>query len=73
MGIDNGVAVITRNDGNYFDVVRDIADEVIHFVKLNGKAQKTIADKARTIANKALWQEFFDYYLEAYDKALIHK
>ena len=70
VGIDNGVAVITRNDGNYFDVVRDIADEVIHFVELNGKAQKTIADKARTIADKALWQEFFDYYLEAYDKAL---
>ena len=73
VGIDNGVAVITRNDGNYFDVVRDIADEVIHFVELKGKAQKTIADKARTIADKALWQEFFDYYLEAYDKALIHK
>ena len=51
-------------------MVRNIADEVIHFVKLNGKAQKTIADKARTIADKALWQEFFDYYLEAYDKAL---
>ncbi|MDR2684262.1 MAG: glycogen/starch synthase [Prevotellaceae bacterium] len=69
-GIENGVAVIERNDHNYFDVMHKIADEIINFSQKNLEERKKIAKLAQSITKNAHWNKFFEYYKEAYDKAL---
>ncbi|MDR1543080.1 MAG: glycogen/starch synthase [Prevotellaceae bacterium] len=69
-GIDNGVAVIERNDHNYFDVMHKIADEILKFVQKSPDERKKIAKLAQNITKNAHWNKFFEYYKKAYEKAL---
>jgi glycosyltransferase involved in cell wall biosynthesis len=68
--IDNGIAVIERNDHNYFDVMNNIAEQIIVFVGKTEDERKKIAKQAREIAQKAHWNNFFDYYLKAFEIAV---
>ena len=71
--IENGIAVIDRNDHNYFDVVENIVNETVTFISSSLSIKKQIGKKAREIAQKALWSKFFDYYLKAYQIAFKNK
>lgn len=70
VGINNGIAVINRTDGNYFEVVQNITNEVVFFSQKNKDEKLIVAKQAKTITDNALWEKFFDHYLEAYDFAL---
>ena len=68
--IDKGVAVIARTDSNYHDVVENVAQTIYAYLLMD-TAQKTAARKAAvSIAKKADWQSFFQYYRKAYTIAL---
>ena len=69
IGINNGIAVVNRTDGNYFEVVQNIANEVICFSKKSDEEKLIVSKRAKAITDKALWENFFDKYLEAYDFA----
>ncbi|MEG1728041.1 MAG: glycogen/starch synthase [Bacteroidaceae bacterium] len=68
--LKNGVCVIHRTDSNYFDVAETIKKAVIEFVLLPKKEVQTIRQHAAQIAQKALWNQFINYYHQAYSHAL---
>ena len=64
--ITNGIAVIERNDHNYFDAMNIVAEQIFIFTEKSEKERREISKKAQKISQKALWNNFFDYYLKAY-------
>ena len=71
--ISNGIAVIERNDHNYFDVINSVAEQIITFSEKTETERKKIAKQAQQISQKALWNNFFDYYLKAFKIAFDKK
>ena len=71
--INNGIAVVERNDHNYFEATASVAEQIIAFAEKSAVEHKTIAQKAQKIAQKAHWNNFFDYYLKAYKIAFEKK
>lgn len=68
--LEDGVRVIHRTDGNYFDVARDICECAETLLKLAPKDREPLRRKAARIADKAQWKHFINHYYEAYDFAL---
>ena len=68
--IDDGVEVINRNDYNFNAVVDEVVNAIAKFSSLDSKKQETIRKKAAKLSEKALWKNFINYYLDAYDIAL---
>ena len=66
----DGVEVIERTDYNYDAVADRIAHEIQGYAALTTKQADTARKAAATLARKALWENFFQYYLKAYDFAL---
>ncbi len=68
--ITNGVAVIHRTDSNYFAV----ADEIQENIKKLANMKKTEFDatkkKAVALAKKCSWNDFIQYYEDAFNIAL---
>lgn len=62
--------VIKRNDTNHLEVIDDIAEAITFFTELNTDEKSAINEKAFEISQKALWENLYDFYLEAYSKAL---
>jgi hypothetical protein len=71
--IDQGVAVIPRNDSNYNDVVSELVRQLEQFSALTPVQVQSARKKAATIAKKALWEHFIEYYDKAYTIALSKK
>lgn len=71
--IDQGVAVIPRNDSNYDDVVSELVRQVEQFAALTPVQVQSARKKAAAIAEKALWEHFIEYYDKAYTIALSKK
>lgn len=69
-GINDGVEVIHRSDYNYFEVADGIAETISYFSSKSESEIKEIRKNAATVAEKALWKHFIQYYFEAYDIAL---
>lgn len=65
-GIDEGVAVIERTDFNYFEVADIICDQILSLTHKDNKEIKEIRQKCQTLAAKAEWSKFIDYYLKAF-------
>ncbi len=65
-----GVDVIERNDENYGRVVRRICDDLLELASLKPAKSKAVRRAAFATAEKAQWKSFFEYYREAYSKAL---
>lgn len=68
--LKDGVSVIHRTDYNYSEVADAIRDSITEFSHLSDTEIKKIREKAASIAEKALWKHFIQYYYEAYDVAL---
>ena len=66
----DAVAVVSRSDSNYEQVVGDIADLVLRFAEVPHTEVKAIRQEARRVAARAGWHNFIKYYNQAYDKAL---
>ena len=71
--IDQGVAVIPRNDSNYNEVVRQVVQQTELFTSLTPSDTQKTRNRARKIAEKALWKHFIEYYDKAYTIALSKK
>ena len=68
--ITDGVKVIHRTDYNYSEVADSIKDTVAAFSAMSQKQVDECRKHAEALSKKALWQEFIQYYYEAYDIAL---
>ncbi|SEA02841.1 Glycosyltransferase involved in cell wall bisynthesis [Porphyromonadaceae bacterium KH3R12] len=69
-GINDGIEVIYRNDGNYTEVAEEIA-ALVHELSLKSNEQvKILKQSAAALADMADWAHFIRYYEEAYRKAL---
>ncbi|NDW12654.1 glycosyltransferase [Bacteroides sp. 214] len=66
----DGVEVLHRSDNNYVDVADGIKDTLLQFAACSEQEVKEIRRNAATIAEKALWKHFIQYYYKAYDIAL---
>jgi glycosyltransferase involved in cell wall biosynthesis len=68
--IDQGVAVLPRNDSNYHEVVGGIVEIILTYLTMKPKQIAATREAAATLAHMADWKHFFCYYREAYDIAL---
>ena len=69
-GIDEGVAVIPRDDENYFQVVEKIANLVEDFAEKSPGQVDAIRQNARELAALLEWDNLIKNYYKAYDIAL---
>ena len=70
--ISDGVEVLHRSDYNYSEVAHGIKDTVLAFSAQSADEVSAMRKRAASVAEKALWKHFIQYYYEAYDVAL-HK
>ncbi|MDR3127644.1 MAG: glycogen/starch synthase [Tannerellaceae bacterium] len=68
--VDEGVAVVKRTDGNYFEAAQNIADQVLRLASKNQKQLSDIRYRCKMLAATATWQVFIGRYLDAYRIAL---
>lgn len=66
----SGVVVIPRNDSNYHDVVESLADAMLSMSKASPETLASDSAIARETADKAEWNNFITYYVEAFRMAL---
>lgn len=66
----SGVVVIPRNDSNYHDVVTSLANTMYDMSKAAPEIVVTASAAARETADKAEWNYFITYYVEAFRIAL---
>jgi len=69
----DGVKVIHRTDGNYWQVAEDVKNVTVQFAGFNEVQVTEVRKASAALAEKALWKHFIKYYLEAYDCALRHR
>ena len=69
-GIDDGVAVLYRNDVNGAEVAMEIADVIRYFSGLNEKQIEKIRSNAYEISRSVAWDKLIKYYYQAYEVAL---
>lgn len=68
--LKDGVCVIHRTDGNFFEVAEEMCDVVKKMLTLSAKERTDVRGKATKLADKAQWKHFIKYYYQAYDFAL---
>ena len=68
--IFDGVAVVSRNDSNYQEVVAHVAEQISRLAEMPVPEVKILRQEARKIAVKAEWRNFIKYYNSAFDFAL---
>lgn len=66
----DGVRVIPRSDGNFYEVAADMCETVKEMLSLDSKARITVRNNATKLADKAQWKHFIKYYYQAYDFAI---
>lgn len=66
----DGVGVVLRGDSNFTDVSEHIAEQIEQYVAADKSVWNSAKKAARSIAKKAQWSHFFQYYRNAYDIAL---
>jgi glycosyltransferase involved in cell wall biosynthesis len=69
-GIEDGVAVIDRNDHNQGEVAQSIANLIATYSNKTDAERTQVAEQARKLSKKAHWSEFIESYHQAYDFAL---
>jgi len=68
--IGKGVGIIHRSDYNSYEVAVQIAQMIRDFADADDSTIVSIRKKAASIARKALWKNFIQYYEQAYTIAL---
>lgn len=66
----SGVEVIPRGDSNYCDVVNALANDMRTLANATDEYRERASKAARDTADKAEWNYFITYYIEAFRKAL---
>lgn len=68
--LKDGVCVIHRTDGNFYEVAQKMCAVVHEMFLLTTKERTEVRNKAAKLANKAQWKHFIKFYYQAYDFAL---
>lgn len=68
--LKDGVCVIHRTDGNFYEVAQRMCAVVHEMLLLTTKERTEVRNKAAKLANKAQWKHFIKFYYQAYDFAL---
>lgn len=71
--ISNGVAVLHRNDTNYFEAADNIKENIIQFASMKKKEVQECSKKALKQAKDCSWDSFISYYMNAFQIALKKK
>lgn len=66
----SGVEVIARNDSNYGQVVDAISSRLLNLAEAAATTRSKVSKAAMATADKAAWEHFIIYYVEAFDIAL---
>ena len=66
----SGVEVINRNDSNYGEVVATLANDFRKLADASDEYREKASKAARETAEKAEWNYFITYYVEAFAMAL---
>ena len=66
----SGVKVVHRTDGNYADTVKTVVSGLINLYMMEPKMMKTVRNGARKTSKAASWDNFINYYDNAYSQAL---
>ena len=66
----SGVVVIPRNDSNYHEVVKALADSMLSMSTASPDVIAADSAAARETASKAEWDYFITYYVDAFRMAL---
>jgi phosphorylase/glycogen(starch) synthase len=66
----DGVAVVKRNDSNYSQAAKEIAEIIDSFATLPDDKIKTARQKAADLADKLEWDNLIENYYHSYDIAL---
>ncbi len=69
-GIDDGVAVIHRDEDNYDEVSNEIAGTLVDLSQKKKKEIGETREAALRLADSADWEHFIGYYKQAYSIAL---
>lgn len=70
--ISEGVAVVNRDDFNYFEVADAITSSILTLAGRDKKEAEEIRKRSFCLAAKAEWSKFIVYYEEAFRIALEH-
>ncbi len=65
------IVVVNRNDDNHDETVTSIYDAMLKYCKINTAEYIKIKKEAFESSKIALWENFMQYYLDAYDIALL--
>ncbi len=65
-----GIAVLPRNDSNYFEVVAGVVARILEIASLDSAKREEYRNNARDVASIALWDKQIRYYAKAYAMAL---
>ena len=65
-----GVKVVHRTDGNYADTVQAVASGLINLYMMERGMMQVVRKGARGTSKVASWENFIQYYDEAYQQAL---
>lgn len=68
--LEDGVAVLHRDDDNYHMVVEQLKDTILAMSVVTPSAVANMRKKALTLAKKAVWAKFIKKYEKAYTIAL---
>ncbi len=68
--ITNGVAVLHRDDSNYLALAENIKENIGKVAAMDKKEYDKAKKKATDIAKKCSWNDFINYYQEAFKIAL---
>ena len=69
-GIDDGVAVVHRDEDNYDEVSNEIAETLVDLSQKKKKEIGETREAALRLADSADWEHFIGYYKQAYSIAL---
>ena len=68
----SGVKVVHRTDSNYADTVQTVMSGLINLYMMDSKMMKAVRKGARDTSKVASWENFIQYYDNAYQQALQH-
>jgi len=69
-GVNNGVSIINRNDYNEEEVISSLVKGMLKFSNYSEAEKKMAFDSARKLSQSFLWQNFIQFYQDAYSVAL---
>ena len=69
----HGVAVVHRSDYNQAQISDEIGDILAHFANNSTTEADKVRKQALETSKRALWNEFIQYYYQAYDIALTNR